>query len=374
MIYFLVNNNYQLYDARQHLPALTGMDVSLIRIPHTLTDDETETTGFHKTLTYRRFIGWRSGLFGWFQLFMTGVRLNREIRPGPEDTLFFYTEFEPANHMVVVCFKAVGAKVYMIEDGGFGTYVPFRIKEAQPLSFFDHAKQLYLKSLPGLGGSVFRKLNGIVFPWVDDAQIDAVCFYRPVKIVRRLPVMLIRRPAPPQFTGNPSCVLFLNEDIYRFYQSEEAYLRGLRQIMAGLEQGFNTIYFKFHPRETEAWRQRITDEVLVKMPRIRVITENAPIEDMIEKFCPGVIASYFSTALLNLREMGIEPLYLYHLIEELAGQPVFLETTEILKSWGYRFVADFSAVGSGYVSGLDAVAANPAGLPLRDLVAGMKVK
>ncbi len=62
--------------------------------------------------------------------------------------------------------------------------------------------------------------------------------------------------------------------------------------------------------------------------------------------------SYFSMALLTLQEQGIEPMYLYHMFEDLRNQPVFKEVTSILEGWGYKFPSGFSDIHSGFKSEL----------------------
>lgn len=91
-----------------------------------------------------------------------------------------------------------------------------------------------------------------------------------------------------------------------------------------------------------------------EFPAVELIERDGTIETMILDFRPEVLASYFSSALLNIEYQGIEPLYLYSLLDDLMAQPVFRITTGILTTWGYRFVASEDEVRSGYRSGIAA--------------------
>jgi hypothetical protein len=87
-------------------------------------------------------------------------------------------------------------------------------------------------------------------------------------------------------------------------------------------------------------------------PTIEIIDRQGTIEDMILDYRPEVLASYFSTALSSIEYKGIEPLYLYHLLDDLKDQPVFAVVSRILRTWDYHFVESDEDVRSGYRSGI----------------------
>jgi hypothetical protein len=90
-----------------------------------------------------------------------------------------------------------------------------------------------------------------------------------------------------------------------------------------------------------------------RYPSVRIIEERQGMELLLATERPEVLASYFSVTLLNLGDCGVQPLYLYHLLDELASQKYFRQTTALLEQWGYRFVGSFAEARSGYRSGLD---------------------
>lgn len=367
MIYFLINNNYQYHDFELHLSGINKCDVSLIEVPHAL--DERQHSGFSSFFRY--FLASKNGLIAEVNnFFKVTKRIDYEIQPNKNDVLFFYTEHELLNHYIVAHFKKIGARVYLIEDGGFATYIPFRMTQSESLTGREKIKQLIYGLLPGLSGICLHKMNGYIFPRMLDSSIDGVCLYKPVKLNRSIPTKLLRRPYQPQLSSVTSGVIFLNEPIYDNYQNSENYLDGLEKIIAALCNKFSKVLFKYHPRETDEWREYIKQKVLFRFPKVIVIEENAIVEVIVEQYCPSLVASYFCAALLSLSDRGIEPLYLYHLIPELNGQPIFLETTAVLKEIGYNFVASFAEIDPSFRSGFLHKVTNQSAISLTELVDG----
>jgi hypothetical protein len=365
VIYFIVNNNYQYYDFAGHLSTLKSDEVCLIEIPHTL--DERQHVGLKSIFTYSSSAKYK--ITKQIVSYISSIRrINNEITPKSTDTLFFYTEYEILNQYLVSRFKDIGARIFLIEDGGFGTYVPFRVVASEILTFKEAIKMAIYRRLPGLSNICFHKLNGHIFPRLPDNRIDSVLLYYPLKIARTIDVKLLKRPYQKPLHIVPNRVIFLNEALYEIYQDSGSYLHGLEQIISHLCKAFDEVIFKFHPRETLEWRQKIRDVVLSRYSKVCIIEENFAIEEVIEAYVPSVAASYFCSALLSLCDRGIQPLYLYHLIPEIEKQPVFIETTKILTEMGYIFVKNWSNIDSTYKSGLTGCLRTQDALNLRQIV------
>lgn len=367
MIYFLVNNTYHLYDARLHLGIFqfNNLPVTLLEVPHSLVEPDHD--GFSDVFLFNPF-SYVNIVKSWFNAFSLIRILDKKIVPSKDDILFFYTEYEPFNQLIAARFKNAGARVYLIEDGGFATYVPFYVNLSEPLTIKERVKETVARFCPGLSVLRFHKINGLIFPWMNDRLLDGVCLYRTVKIARKIDFVLIKRPISVELICTQNSVIFLNECIYDHYQTFENYLVGLESIVKGLCEGFSVVYFKFHPRETNESRQKIKSEVLERYLKLIVIEENVAVEGIIEKYRPAVVASYFSAALLNLQEKGLEPMYLYHLIEDLRDQPIYKIVTSILTEWGYRFPSNFSTINSTYKSGISFDELNQREISLLELV------
>lgn len=349
MIYFLINNNHQYVDFCNHLFVLDSEDVVLVEIPYALNCNKDD--GIKNKLRYSRSAG--NGLFDQVYKFLSTIgRIGRDIVPSVNDVLFFYTEYEILNQYLVRRFKQAGASVYLIEDGGFGTYVPFRRVDSEPLTIKELIKQSVYRLLPGLAGIRLHKINGHIFPWMPDSNIDAVCLYQPVAIKRNIPIKLMRRPSQSQLVTIPGSVFFLNEPIYEVYQTWDEYIEGLNILLEALCDGFKQVHFKFHPRESAERRQCIREKVLFRFPLLTVVEEDTAMEMLADQYRPSVVASYFCSALLELANRGIEPLYLYHLLSGLKKQPVFMEVTSILTELNYNYVSALSEIKDNYCSNL----------------------
>ncbi|WP_157263629.1 polysialyltransferase family glycosyltransferase [Azohydromonas aeria] len=355
MIFFLVNNDYQLLDARHHAGALKreGLASTLIEIPHKLADAP-EVAEFAARLRLASPVKLRGPARRWLGYRASAREVANRLDPQATDVLFIYTEFELLNHLVAHRFKRAGARVFIIEDGGVGTYIPFSLPSNEALSTREKIAAAMTRRLPGLRGTQFHKLNGIVFPWLADGQLDGLCTYRPLSIVRKIPVTVLAPPTRQKISPRTGCVIFLNQPLYADYQTDEGYLQGLQQIMQALQAGFDEVLFKFHPRETDEWTTRIRSTLAEQAPRVRIIEETGPVETLLESTRPEAVASFFSTTLLNLDGTGITPIFLYHLLPDLASQTLMRQLTGLLQQWNYRFVTHWEDLRSGYDSGMAA--------------------
>jgi hypothetical protein len=367
MIWFIVNNSYQLHDARAHLVTIknSGFNVGVFEISHKL--DSPNYSDFDKFYSFSAF-EYKNFVRCWLNSILIIRLLNRSLKINSEDVLFMYTEFEPFNDLIALQFKKNGGRVYLIEDGGFATYLPFSGAVDEQLTNQERFKEIIIRMCPGLYVLTLRKQNGDILPWLEDRFIDGVCFYRQLTINRKIKVINIKASERSRINTIASTVIFLNEDMYTRDQSTSNYINGLLEIVSSLCSGFSVVYFKYHPRETDSWREYIMKNVLELFPQIIIVDDNAPIEAIIEKYSPEVVASYFSAALLSLHERGVEPLYLYHLIKELNDKHYFQLVSKILNSWDYKFAADFSEVKTGYKSRFNFSDLNKNGLSLSDVV------
>jgi hypothetical protein len=369
VLYVLVNNNYQLRAFLRHFAgrAAALARTTLIAVPHTLALDAVRET-FGRLVVLETPMGRRA--FPWLvRSYHAAAReAARQLSPAAEDVLLFFTEMEWLNQIVAQQFKAAGAKVVLLEDGGFGTYVPMGQPASDPLTLRERCVQAGFRMLSPLRRSRLFKVNCLLFPRLPDSAIDAIVLYRDAPIHRDTPVRHVASPAKTPCDVRADSAIFLNEPLYDYYQTREAYFAGLDKLLGGLSSGFGTVYFKFHPRETPAWRAEISEYVARRFPRVRIIETSASIEEIIAGYLPEVLASFFSAALLGIEYEGIEPMYLYHLVDDLVGQPVFASTTRILRSWGYRFVPSVDQIRSGYRSGLGVRRAGDVELP--ELIGG----
>lgn len=352
MIYFLVNNDYQYLEAERLVQELRLEDqsCSIIAVPHTLTR-AFDTSLFEAIITLETpaRLRWPQA---WLRYLVIRKTVHQALSIAKSDTLFLFTEFELLNQLVAIHFKDQGARTYLIEDGGVGTYIPLAIKHPQPYSRKDYVYQWMVRRIPRLHRTQFTKFDGVNFPMLDDAYLDGICLYRNMSINRQVPVRVIQRPSQQPIEPITGRVVFLNQPLYcEHIQTEGDYERGLSQILAALSLGFKEVLFKFHPRETPEWQTLISERVLSKYPCVQSIQKKQPFELMLADLRPEAVASYNSTPLLNLAGTGVQPLFVYHLLEDLRHAPSFDTMHTLLDAWGYKFAASWQEVASGYSAG-----------------------
>lgn len=351
MVYFLVNNNYQLFEARKIAKTLceNGKKCALILVPHTLSV-ENIGEGFERVTIFESpsRLRW---LWAWGKYVKYYFTVRSILNPKKQDTLFFFSEFELLNHLIAHRFAKEGAKAYLFEDGGVGTYILLAIDKRQPYSWKDYVRQVMIWLIPGMYRTHFTKFDSLLFPMLADDYLSGVCLYRNMEVKRKVRVMNVERPPFKSFMPCKGRAVFLNQPLYsEGILPSQDYFKVLEEVVRALDVGFNEVYFKFHPREKLESRIKISTFLLGVCPRI-IFMDDAPFEVFLHDIRPEVVASFNSTPLLNLGGSGAQPLFLFHLFEQLAEQESFAQLQRLLSTWEYEFVRDFAGVCTGYSSG-----------------------
>jgi hypothetical protein len=352
LIYFLVNNDYQYIEASRLAIELhkDGHKTALIVIPHNLSLDFNEAI-FKPIISFSApvyKVRWKA----WLIYLSYLSRLRTALKILPNDYLFIFTEFELLNQIVAVRFKECNASVFIVEDGGVGTYIPLTIIKAEEYTLNNYLNKFFIRLIPGLSKTHFTKFDGTLFPMLDDRNIDGICVYRQITTSRSIRVNVIARQNKDKINICVGRVVFLNQPLYiDNIQTEEKYKSGLLLILNALCSGFSEVLFKFHPREPSTERVRIKTQILDSFPNLKVVDSNEPFEKILEDVCPEVLASYNSTPLLNLKGTGIQPLFVYHLLPDLLHSASFQTMHIILKTIGYEFAPDWINLATGYNAG-----------------------
>jgi hypothetical protein len=346
LIYFMVNNNYQLLDVYEHCKNLKSYDISLIQIPHTL-DIVAKHSIFARVYTFESPFKGLMNALNIANVRMVEKDIEKSLIFTERDTLFFYTEYEVLNQFVIRTFKAVGGLVYLIEDGGLPTYLTYGVKSNAKLNIRERLKLFYFNYVVQYDFVEFLKYNNVIFPQINEKYIDGVLLYLDVSIVRNIKKHLISR-SRNDLKLDESKAIFLNEKMYNSYCSKEEYRLILEDCFKKMINNFNKVYFKFHPRESESnklWQL----EILAKYPSIELISDNAPIEKLLEEYQAKYIFSFLSAALLNINALGGIPVYLYPLYEQLSKNVVFKKLDSILTGANYSFIGnDFDVANVGF--------------------------
>jgi hypothetical protein len=355
MIYFLVHNDYHLFDARHHVSTLgaLGYECSLIEVPHSL-NAEDRGKGFSSVTTIPtpiKNVRWPSAWRGYFHAIPS---IKKILHPNKGDVLFLYTELELLNHAIVQHFKKKRAKIYLLEDGGVGSYLPFTLKIEEPYNLKNYIFTLMVRCLPGLWATHFRKFDGLIATWLPDYWLDGICLYRSINIERSVPVIVLNRQTLPPIDVIVGRVVFLNQTLYDgSIQTPKAYFDNLGQIMNALTNGFDEVMFKFHPREETIWIEKISRYLSENHPSVKVISDKSPFESQLAALRPEVVASFHSAPLLGLTGSGVQPMYMYHLLNDLPKIISFNQLGVLLTQWHYNFITTWKDACSGYSAGVN---------------------
>jgi len=334
VIYFLVNNNFHYYDVSLHLQSLSENRVSLIQIPHTL-DADIDVKEFEENYTFQTpFAGLMSHL-KINKIISVQNLIRSKIKPGPDDVLILYTEFEILNQFIVKLFNENGAKVFLLEEG-MPTYISYCTKSRVPLSLKFKLKLAYIRKVLRYDFVKYLSLNGFGYPQIEDSYIDGVLFYFDAHIKRRINNYRISKAAKQVRLTDPSKVIFLNEEMYLYYMGWESYLNEMRRVILSLSKQFETVFFKFHPREDQVSRRRIREEIGM-LPNLQFVEDDTPVETLIVEIRAKYAVSFFSAALMNLHFMGIDPIYIYPFIPGLLKHDNVKTIQSFLESIRYEF-------------------------------------
>ena len=224
---------------------------------------------------------------------------------------------------------------------------------SDPLSkralFFKYFIRIYY----GIKGfNPYHKSN-YYYPMMSDNFFSGVCFSLPTSIKRNIPVYIINKKKFLNTTDtDPSYAIFLNEPLYSFYTDFNTYLENLDFIFSQIGSNFKKIYFKFHPDEFESINSINIQKKLSKYNNIEFLKTNRIIEDLTKDYDAKIVISYFCSALNNLLFYGLEPVYIFHLVDFINNNTVFNQLKIYLNALNYNFIKSLNEITPEYKSNL----------------------
>lgn len=346
MIYFLINNNIHLIDVEDHLSELKNQKVGLIKIPHKLTIQPNHK--FEVELEYSVLIRGKKDYFNISRINAIHKQIKSDlVGINKDDTLIFYTELEFLNHYVIRLFKDKGAQTIMLDEG-FATYEALSKQHLSKISFKESIINNYFKYLLGYKYTSVAKVNGVMRPHIADNYIDKVLLYNKTTVDRNLQTHLLSRKYLEYNDLDSSSVIFLNEDIYGWFVTMDEYIFILSDILDALSNQFKTVYFKYHPRESQEQRKAI-GLVVEKFKKVTVLNDDRPVELIINNIKTQYISSFFASTLLNHSNSNCIALYLFHLYPQIMRNPIFENLKRSLINLDYNFPESLSDIRSDYL-------------------------
>jgi len=328
-----------MIDVYEHCADLKEYEKSLIQIPHTL-ESIGKNENFKNIFTFETPFKGLKNFFNIFKVKKIEKKIQKKLDINENDILFVYTEYEILNQYIISLFKKRGAKVYVIEDGGFPTYLTYGVKTDNNLPLKKKVKLFYTKFILGYSFVEYLYYNNLVFPQINEKYIDGVLLYLNVSIVRNIKKYLIQKNTKQLYLDSNKAI-FLNEKMYDYYCTSKEYENILEDILWNLSKKFKKVYFKFHPRETKKskeWQLKI----ISKFNNVEIIQESQPIEQLLEQYNSKYVFSFLSAALLNVNAMGAIPVYVYHQYEDILKNSVFKQIELILRNTNYKFLSSYN--------------------------------
>jgi hypothetical protein len=341
VIYFLVNHKYHYEDAVLHFP--DTKDIGLISVPHShIPLDECIFDTVYEFCSPWTSKKWLLGV----PILLTCARIKQTIRPKKNDVLVLYSEYEPLNHVIVEMFKKVNAMICVIEDG-IPSYIQNANRNSDPLTLKQIIHQKLTRFLAGIRRYEIRNIEGVRHARIPDEYIDFVIYYRPMPMHRRITQFIAQYPKQV-VEKDSGAAIFLNQPIYEVYVGFDEY-KDYLTLAIGALSAFEKVYFKFHPREEDKVKSEIKVILEKGKKNIIFLESNDGIDDLTWKYKPTVAVSFFSSALMSLQLQGVEPVFLYRMLNMKEIGPL-KHLTHMLTELNYKFPNTKTDINKNYES------------------------
>ncbi|GEP89454.1 hypothetical protein CTE07_10990 [Chitinophaga terrae (ex Kim and Jung 2007)] len=126
----------------------------------------------------------------------------------------------------------------------------------------------------------------------------------------------------------------------------DEYIAELDRIFEAATRNFREVYFKFHPREKPADIKRIED--VMSKYQVTLLATKQPIELVIDEIRPQYVASFYSSALKSLFLRGVQPFFLYHLLQVFRDRSIVDTLNKYLQYINYLFIKKYDDIKPGY--------------------------
>jgi hypothetical protein len=354
MIYILINNDYQFYDLNNWINDFKDDEITLIQIPHKLNPLNNNTDHrFSNVFCFKSYFNNLFFLFNFFKINKIHNEIIKRISPQKSDILFIYTEYEILNQFIINIFYKAKAKIYLIEDG-LATMTMFNIVNPKA-DIRSIMKAALIKSIFWNKYKYLRIINcPDQTPIMSDFIFNGV-FVKFGKSIKRNIKLINYKPNSTTSLNeknfNQNAAIFLNNDLYTFFCTYNEYIKYLHNSISAINEKFDVVYFKFHPRETNFYKEKISLEIS-RYKNIVVIQSEEIIEKTIQDYMPKFAFSHLSASLINLYFLGIEPIFLLNMEKDLIKNKFVAEINNYLINIKYNFLNNYNEITNTYKSGL----------------------
>ena len=323
MIYYIINNDFHIYNVQNHISLSNELDFTIIRIPYSLNSDcksFAENIITIETPFRERKKFWNPKFF-----YAAKARIDK-IPFKEEDLIIFLTEYDPLNQYIVYKSKEKGATIHLLEEG-ISFYAIYLHDNKLTRNYKYLIKLFYLRYLIGFHFFKYVAVGNMNFPQIKDKYIDKILLYFNVEVSRNTNVEIISNNAIGYADLKKDTAAFLSQPLYESYMSLSSYIKHVSYQLDKIINNYSRVYFKFHPRESDAFKNLIKLRFFDKV----IFIENQILEDFIEEYRPLVAFSFFSDALFKLKSKGLKVRFLYSEVDELKNKRYLRNISNIVK-------------------------------------------
>ena len=353
VVYFLVNNDFHVYDVKL-LASEIGYDkCSLISVPYRM--EVPRDLPFARQYTFERcqFLEKQapSKIRKLIDIHRDNFLKRRQLdqlKISKDDVLFVFTECELMNMFCIDKFYRKGCKVYLIEDG-IASYIYYNSPSTAIPKRWKVLKYLY-GFLYGLKGFNPYHAGDYLYAMLSDAYFRGVCLFTDYSISRDIPVVYLHKNEPEIVGLDKNKVILLTQPLYQTLMDEREHIATYERILRVMSGSFSNVYVKPHPSEFADHFADHYQSIAQGLDNVMMLNSNDVVENCISQHGVGVAVALFSSALGKLAYKGIEPIYFYHLIEQQKQQHSDIDT--YLKQLNYNFIKSFDDITPDYSSGI----------------------
>ena len=323
MIYYIINNDFHIENVQNHISLSNELDFTIIRIPYSLNSDcksFAENIITIETPFRERKKFWNPKFF-----YAAKARIDK-IPFKEEDLIIFLIEYDPLNQYIVYKSKEKGATIHLLEEG-ISFYAIYLHDNKLTKSIKYLLKLVYLRYVIGFHFFKYVALGNMNFPQIKDKYIDKILLYFNVEVSRDINVEIISNNVIGYDDLKKDTAVFLSQPLYDSYMSLASYIKHVSYQLDKIVCNYNLVYFKFHPRESDSFKNLIKLRFFNKV----IFIDNQNLENFIEEYKPLVAFSFFSDALYRLKSLGLKVRFLYREVDELKNNKYLRNISDIVR-------------------------------------------
>ena len=348
MIYFLVNNDYHFNLDEKLASNINGHKLGLIQIPYSLKLVSSSTV-FDKIITFHDKLNtslkWMLFNFGANRKLLK--KINNELDVDLDDILLVHTEIDMLNQYIISKFYNAGAKVFLIEDGT-ATMSLFNMTTGK-VANKDRIRSLMLKYCYGFSNFEFKKYGVETLAQMEDHIFRGLIVKRGDKINRDIPIYKLAPFLDQINIIHKNGAIFFSQGLYLFFMSEDEYIKLVDRFLE-ISNFFSPFYFKFHPSDSEYVKKKLVGLIESKYRNVDIILENDIAENLINKYPVGYAITFNSTAVFNILEKGIVPIFLNKILNEFFPDDSFVAFGQFLSSINCNVPANIEEINPDFVA------------------------